>query len=82
MFDDRLYKRGALTLHALRLTVGDDGFFALLRAWTAAHRYGSIDTAQFVAHASEHAGRSLDGFFKEWLDEPRLPRLRAARGSR
>ena len=34
MFDDRVYKRGALTLHALRLTVGDDAFFALLRGWT------------------------------------------------
>ena len=34
MFDDRVYKRGALTLHALRLTVGDDAFFDALRAWT------------------------------------------------
>ena len=30
MFDDRVYKRGALTLHALRLTLGDDMFFGLL----------------------------------------------------
>ena len=27
MFDDRVYKRGALLLHALRLTIGDDTFF-------------------------------------------------------
>ena len=27
MFDDRVYTRGALTLHALRRTVGDDRFF-------------------------------------------------------
>ena len=32
MFDDRVYKRGALTLHALRLTLGDDAFFGLLQA--------------------------------------------------
>ena len=38
MFDDRVYKRGALTLHALRLTVGDDAFFALLKDWVAEHR--------------------------------------------
>ena len=31
MFDDRVYKRGALLLHALRLHLGDDAFFALLR---------------------------------------------------
>ena len=33
MFDDRVYKRGALLLHALRLTVGDEAFFSLLRGW-------------------------------------------------
>ena len=38
MFDDRVYKRGALTLHALRLTVGDDAFFDLLREWV--ERFG------------------------------------------
>src|SRR5829696_4304013 len=27
MFDDRVYKRGALTLHAVRSTLGDDDFF-------------------------------------------------------
>ena len=32
MFDDRVYKRGALTLHALRLSIGDDAFFSLLKA--------------------------------------------------
>ena len=35
MFDDRVYKRGALTLHALRLSIGDDAFFGLLTAWVA-----------------------------------------------
>ena len=34
MFDDRVYKRGALTLHALRGLIGDENFFALLREWT------------------------------------------------
>ena len=38
MFDDRVYKRGALTLHALRRAVGDGRFFALLRAWVDVHR--------------------------------------------
>ena len=30
MFDDRVYKRGALLVHALRLTLGDEAFFAAL----------------------------------------------------
>ena len=34
MFDDRVYKRGALALHALRRRCGDLAFFALLHDWT------------------------------------------------
>ena len=36
MFDDRVYKRGALVLEALRRVVGDAAFATLLREW--AHR--------------------------------------------
>lgn len=75
MFDDRVYKRGALTLHALRLTVGDDAFFGLLQAWVAAHRGGTVSTADFLAHAASHTGEDLDELFEEWLNELELPEL-------
>ncbi|WP_131741958.1 M1 family metallopeptidase [Actinomadura roseirufa] len=75
IFDDRVYKRGALTLHALRRTVGDDVFFRTLRSWTAGYRHGSVTTAAFTALASHVAGRSLDGFFDAWLHDKALPRL-------
>src|SRR4051794_7182602 len=39
-FDDAVYDRGAMTLQALRATVGDARFFTILRAWAALHRYG------------------------------------------
>ena len=52
MFDDRVYKRGALTLHALRVTVGDDAFFSLLKDWVAEHTGGSVTTEDFRAFAS------------------------------
>ena len=38
MFDDWVYKRGALTPYALRLRIGDDAFFALLGHWTDKYR--------------------------------------------
>ena len=56
-FDDRVYKRGALTLHALRRTVGDEVFFALLRAWVDENRYGVVTTADFEAGPGHHRGR-------------------------
>ncbi|MEU2711888.1 hypothetical protein [Streptomyces sp. NPDC007205] len=51
IFDDRVYTRGACTLHALRLTLGDERFFAMLRDWHDIHRGTSTDTAVFIAHA-------------------------------
>lgn len=72
MFDDRLYKRGALVLHALRVDVGEDAFRRVLRTWAAEHRHGTVDTAGFVACASRVVGRPLDGLVTRWL-APRLP---------
>jgi aminopeptidase N len=73
MFDDRLYQRGALTLHTLRTLVGDVAFFALLREWTDTHRHGTVVTADFVTLAELHAARSLTAFFDQWLYQPALP---------
>lgn len=77
MFDDRVYKRGACTLHALRLRLGDDRFFALLRAWCSEHRFGTVTTPDFEALAARFAEEPLDGFFDAWLRSTRLPSLTA-----
>ncbi|MCA0331387.1 MAG: M1 family metallopeptidase [Actinobacteria bacterium] len=77
MFDDRVYKRGALLLHALRLTIGDDRFFELLRTWVERHCYGSVTTEMFEALAAEVAGEPLDGLFDAWLRRRPLPDLPA-----
>lgn len=75
MFDDRIYKRGALTLHALRGEVGDETFFSILRDWVARHRCGVATTAQFEALCDRAAGRRLTGLFDAWLRERALPPL-------
>jgi aminopeptidase N len=79
MFDDRLYKRGALALHALRLQVGDEVFFATLREWTRRNRHGSVTTAAFVECASFVARRPLDAVLEPWLGRAELPPLPVAR---
>ncbi len=75
MFDDRLYKRGALALHALRMTVGDDDFFDLLRSWVAKNRFGSVDTAAFVEHATNGARHGVRPMLRSWLEDIALPKL-------
>ncbi len=41
MFDDRLYERGGLVLHALRCAMGEEAFHRMLRGWAGVHRAGS-----------------------------------------
>jgi aminopeptidase N len=75
MFDTRVYKRGGLTLHALRRHIGDVAFFALLRTWVAENAYGSVTTAGFVATAERVAGEALGGVLQPWLYGRPLPAL-------
>ncbi len=75
MFDDRVYKRGALTLHALRGSVGDDVFFEILRSWVVKHQGGSVTTEQFIEHASTIAGQPLAELFDAWLFQTALPQV-------
>jgi aminopeptidase len=78
LFDDRVYKRGALVLHALRLTVGDAAFFRILRAWTAHFRHSTVSTPEFievVASCAPHKAEGLEGFFEAWLWSKALPEL-------
>jgi aminopeptidase N len=73
LFDERVYKRGALTLHALRGAVGDTVFFEILRSWAESRRHGTVTTDEFVAHAESCADRSLRELFTAWLDKAALP---------
>ncbi|MFC9997306.1 M1 family metallopeptidase [Nocardia sp. NPDC127526] len=75
MFDDRVYKRGALTLHALRLHLGDTAFFDLLRAWTARYRHSSISTEEFTDLAEHYSQTSLRPLWDNWLRSEALPQL-------
>ncbi len=75
MFDDRIYKRGALTLHALRAEVGSEAFFGLLQSWVKQHLGGSVTTEEFVAHCQHETGRNLTGLFDAWLFQTELPDL-------
>ena len=75
MFDDRVYKRGALALHALRTEVGDDNFFALLRHWVADNAGGCVTTEDFLDTATRHTGADVKALLGPWLFERPLPEL-------
>ncbi|WP_435871000.1 M1 family metallopeptidase [Micromonospora musae] len=76
MFGTAVYKRGALAVHALRRTVGDDAFFRVLREWTTERRDRNGTTADLVALAERVSGRQLRSLMDAWLvggNAPALP---------
>lgn len=72
-----VYDKGAWLLHSLRLLLGDDGFFALLRDYAGdpALVQGTVRRQDLVAAAERQAGRPLAGFFTPWLETAAVPRL-------
>jgi aminopeptidase N len=75
VFDDRVYKRGALTLHALRGRLGDELFFDLLRSWVEQHSGAAVTSADFESLAEQVADEPLGDLFDAWLRRTALPRL-------
>lgn len=75
IFDTSVYNRGALTLEALRRTVGDDAFYQILRQWVDENRGGNVTTQDFVALAESVSGQELDSFFHRWLYQKKMPPL-------
>ncbi len=73
LFNGSVYYRGALTLQALRSKIGDDLFFALLKAWATNHQYGNATTADFIALANQISGDDLTDLFNRWLYGTALP---------
>jgi aminopeptidase N len=73
LFRPMVYDGGALVLYALRQEIGATAFAELERAWVTRHRDGTAGTADFVALASEVAGRDLKGFLHAWLYDERTP---------
>lgn len=67
LFGTGVYSQGAWTLHALRMEVGDEIFFEILRTYYARYQYSNANTADFVAVAEEVSGQGLTDLFDAWL---------------
>jgi aminopeptidase N len=78
MFGSSVYLRGALTLHALRLTLGDAVFFRILREWASRFQYKNVSTSDFEALVRDVSGKDLSEFFRAWLDGSSVPALPSA----
>jgi aminopeptidase N len=68
-----IYDRGAATLHALRVKIGDEAFFAGAQEWLMRYNDSTGTTEDFEAIYEEVSGQDLDSFFDVWLRTPSKP---------
>jgi aminopeptidase N len=78
LFNQGVYIRGGWTLHALRLSVGDDAFFKILHTYYDRYKYNNAGTEDFIQVAQEVSGKDLTALFDTWLyakDVPDVPEM-------
>jgi aminopeptidase N len=73
LFGFNSYDGGAVVLHALRQTIGDDPFFLLLQRWSHENLGTSRTSEDFIALAEQVSGDDLTEFFDTWLYAQDLP---------
>jgi aminopeptidase N len=73
LFDSPVYVRGAMTLQALRNTVGDEDFWAIVHEWLATNANATGTTAELVTIAEAVSGQELSELFDAWLFSPTKP---------
>ena len=75
MFDDRVYKRGALPCTPCGSRSATTRSSTLLRGWVAQHAHGTVSTAMFVSFAEQFSATPCGSLFDTWLTAPQLPPL-------
>ncbi|HEY0406007.1 MAG TPA: DUF3458 domain-containing protein, partial [Pyrinomonadaceae bacterium] len=70
------YKKGALVLHMLRETVGDELFWKSLHRYLLDNQYRNVVTADLQRAFEQTTGQKLDWFFNQWVYRAGFPELR------
>jgi aminopeptidase N len=73
LFNGGVYVWGGLTLHALRLEIGDEAFFQTLKTYFVLYKNSNATTDDFIAVAEKVSGKQLDEFFDVWLYSKKIP---------
>ncbi len=73
LFAGPVYDRGAGTLQALRVEVGDEAFFDGARLWLERFNDSTATSEDFQAVYEEASGQDLDEFFQIWLHNAEKP---------
>jgi len=74
----RIYEGGAARLHLLRHMLGDEAFFAGLRAYTEANRGRGVLTHDLQRAMEKASGVELTNFFQQWCYSSGHPEFEVA----
>ena len=75
LFDMTLYKKGALIVHMLRETVGDEMFWRALNRYLTDNQYRNVTTADLQRAFEQTTNQPLDWFFNQWVYHAGYPEL-------
>jgi aminopeptidase N len=76
LFDRHLYHKAGCVLHTLRHELGDSRFWPAVHHYLARHGHEAVMTRDFQRALEEATGRTLDGFFQQWIHSPGHPELK------
>jgi aminopeptidase N len=71
-----VYTKGAMMLHCLRCTLGNDSlFFTIIRDFNLQNRFKTLKSDDFVKMVNQYTEDNYDAFFKIFLYDIKLPVL-------
>ncbi|MCY3555733.1 MAG: M1 family aminopeptidase [Gemmatimonadetes bacterium] len=68
-----VYEKGALVLHMLRRTIGDEHFMNVLSRFCRQYAGKLVTTADFEAAVERETGREMGWFFDQWIRDTGYP---------
>ena len=74
--DGDVYVKGALILFSLRNAIDDDPlFFDILKTFYQEHKYGEVQTSDFISLVNKKTGEDYNLFFQQYLYRRESPEL-------
>ncbi len=65
-----VYAKGGLFFDALQARLGDERFFAILRDYADAYRWGMVTEADLLGFWRERAGQGIEDLIQQWVVGP------------
>jgi aminopeptidase N len=74
--DGDIYTKGAMILHTLRMTIGNDSlFFDIIKTFASQYAYKNVTTNDFMSVVNQKTGQDYKWFFDQYCHNRFVPEL-------